>query len=119
MDDPAAAQLISTHTAEHYTWGGNCDGWFLLKAEDLHVIHERMLPGTGELMHYHRKSRQLFYVLRGQLTMRMHSESIAISAGHALVIDPPIPHQARNESAEQVEFLVISAPPSHGDRFNC
>lgn len=111
------SQLISTKTAEHYTWEDHCDGWFFLKDAGVHVILERMPPGAAEVMHYHRKSKQLFYVLRGELTMRKPSVSIAIPAGHAIAIDPLEEHQARNDSLEPVEFLVTSCPPSRGDRF--
>jgi mannose-6-phosphate isomerase-like protein (cupin superfamily) len=110
--------LISTANAEHYNWGANCDGWFLLKSEDLYVIQERMPAGTAEAAHHHNKSRQLFYVLRGELTIRINESSIKIAAGQSLVIDPGTTHQARNKSSADVEFLVISCPPSHGDRIN-
>jgi mannose-6-phosphate isomerase-like protein (cupin superfamily) len=33
-----------------------------------------------------------------------------------LELPPGTAHQAINESAADVEFLVVSAPPSHGDR---
>jgi mannose-6-phosphate isomerase-like protein (cupin superfamily) len=112
-------QVISTNAAEHYTWGGRCDGWFLLKGEAIHVIQERMPPGTAEVMHFHRQSRQVFFVLRGNLTMGNASSSVTIPAGHALVIEPNTEHRASNESTAEVEFLVISCPPSHGDRFDC
>lgn len=109
---------ISKQNAEHYTWGDNCDGWFLLKRDDVHVIQERMPAGASEVAHYHRWSRQLFYVLRGELTMRFESASTKIAAGHSLVIEPLAVHQAVNESSDDVEFLVVSTPPSHGDREN-
>jgi mannose-6-phosphate isomerase-like protein (cupin superfamily) len=108
---------VSTSNAEHYTWGENCDGWFLLKSDDVHVIQERMPSGASEVAHYHRKSRQLFYVLCGELSMRFDSKSVKIAAGQSLVIEPLAVHQATNESSEDVEFLVVSCPPSHGDRF--
>jgi mannose-6-phosphate isomerase-like protein (cupin superfamily) len=91
----------------------------LLKSEDLHVIQEKMPAHSAEVMHYHRKSRQMFYMLHGELTMGTERESLQLSAGDAVVIEPPTPHQARNNSEEDVEFLVISCPPSHGDRFDC
>lgn len=110
---------ISTATAEHYTWGSGCDAWFLLKTGSLHVIQEKMSAHSAEIMHYHAKSRQLFYVLKGELTMLRDNESLTIPARHALAIEPGSAHRARNDSGEPVEFLVISSPPSHGDRFNC
>ena len=55
----------SKHTAEHYTWGEGCDGWHLLKSDNLSVIQETMPPGTAEVPHYHRHSRQFFFILEG------------------------------------------------------
>jgi mannose-6-phosphate isomerase-like protein (cupin superfamily) len=110
------AMTLSKENAEHYTWGANCDGWFLHRGEDFHVIQERMPLGASEVAHFHRRSRQLFYVLRGELTMRFESSSTKIAAGQSLVIEPLAAHQAANESSEDVEFLVVSCPPSHGDR---
>ena len=31
-------------TAEHYSWGTGCDGWYFLKGADLSVIQERVPP---------------------------------------------------------------------------
>jgi mannose-6-phosphate isomerase-like protein (cupin superfamily) len=110
---------VSTNTAEHYLWGEECDGWFLHKGETLNVIQERMPPNTAEVLHFHRKSKQVFYVLRGELTIGNKSESVRIPVGHAVVIQPQTEHRASNQSNDDVEFLVISSPPSHGDRVNC
>jgi len=108
--------VISRETAEHYTWGDRCDGWHLVKRPDLSVIHERMPPGTSEIRHYHAKSRQFFFVLAGVLTMEVGGRMEALAQQHGLEIPPGVPHQARNESAAAVEFIVVSMPPSHGDR---
>ena len=35
-------------TADHYTWGNNCDGWHLVRTPDLSIIEELMLPDTSE-----------------------------------------------------------------------
>lgn len=107
---------VSRDNAEHYTWGDRCDGYFLLKHAEIHVIEERMPPGTSEQAHYHERARQLFYVLEGELTMRFEAGDVIVSGGSALEIDPGALHQARNESAKDVRFLVISVPPSRGDR---
>jgi mannose-6-phosphate isomerase-like protein (cupin superfamily) len=110
--------IISTASAEHYTWGEACDGWFLLKDAGLHVIEERMPPGTAEQKHYHARARQFFYVLNGELTMRFDDRSIVVRAREAIHIPPETAHQAANESKGPVQFLLISCPPSHGDRTN-
>lgn len=54
---------ISKDTAEHYTWGGNCDGWHLVKNAELSIIEERMPSGTAEVRHFHQRAQQFFYIL--------------------------------------------------------
>jgi len=34
--------MISKDNAEHYVWGDNCDGWYLVNRKDMLVIHEKM-----------------------------------------------------------------------------
>jgi mannose-6-phosphate isomerase-like protein (cupin superfamily) len=111
-------ELISATSAEHYTWGDGCDGWFLLKSAGFHVIEERMPPGKVEKRHYHQRAEQLFYVLAGELTMKINDNSVRVRAREAVRVSAGEVHQAANESGAAVEFLVISCPPSHGDRTN-
>ena len=107
---------VSRATAEHYTWGDQCDGWHLVKDEKLSVIEERMPAGTSEVLHYHGVAQQFFFVLSGEAVMEVDGCEIRLAAREGLRILPGIPHQIGNESTEPVQFLVISQPPSHGDR---
>jgi mannose-6-phosphate isomerase-like protein (cupin superfamily) len=110
------AMPVSVETAEHYRWGEVCDGWHLVRSEELSVIEERMPAGAREQRHFHTKARQFFYVLEGELTMEVEGRSHALGARQGLEIAPGERHQARNESREDVRFLVISSPPAQGDR---
>jgi mannose-6-phosphate isomerase-like protein (cupin superfamily) len=112
----AFALIISKKNAEHYIWGGICDGWHLVKQNDLSVIQERMPSGTSEVRHYHHKSRQFFFVLSGMATLEMDGEQHSIGAFHGVEVQPGVPHQMSNQSQEDVEFIVVSQPMSHGDR---
>jgi mannose-6-phosphate isomerase-like protein (cupin superfamily) len=116
--EAAMSELVSTESAEHYTWGDGCNGWFLLKSAGFHVIEERMPPGAAEQRHYHSRSEQLFYVLKGELTMRIEGRLLRAKAREAVRVANGEVHQAANEGSAEVEFLVISCPPSHGDRTN-
>lgn len=108
----------SKASAEHYTWGGDCDGWHLVRAADggLSVIHERMPAGRAETRHYHEKSRQFFFVLSGTLTLEVEGRPHAVPVGHGLEIAPLARHQALNRTDGPIEFLVISQPTTRGDR---
>ena len=108
--------MISKENAEHYVWGENCDGWYLVNRQDMLVIHEQMPPGTAEKRHYHSISRQFFFVLKGELTMELEGEKHHIGAQQGLEIPPEAKHQARNETEFPVEFIVISHPTTRGDR---
>ncbi|MBM2844980.1 MAG: cupin protein [Bacteroidetes bacterium] len=107
---------ISTETARHYNWGTACDGWHLLAQTHLSVIQERVPPGQREVEHYHATSHQFFYILQGVATIEIGGERIALRGGEGLEVPPGTRHQFRNDSGGEVLFLVISAPPSHGDR---
>ena len=108
--------MIDRDDAEHYTWGQNCDGWHLLKSSEVSVIQERMGPDTFEMRHVHNKSRQFFFVLSGEAVMEMDGNHYHLHAKQGIEISPHTPHQMMNKSTNVVEFLVISSPPSHGDR---
>jgi mannose-6-phosphate isomerase-like protein (cupin superfamily) len=109
-------QAISTKTADHYIWGDRCDGWHLLRSDEISVIQEQMPPGTSEVAHFHARSRQFFYVLSGTLSIFLDGVKHVLTPEHGIVIAPGATHRVFNESESEVRFIVISVPPSHGDR---
>ena len=108
--------MISKDTAEHYTWGQGCDGWRLVDQTGLSVIHERMPPGTAEQRHLHQQARQFFFILSGSAVMELAGTVHTLLPQQGIEIPPGTPHQIRNESDSDVEFLVISQPTTRGDR---
>jgi mannose-6-phosphate isomerase-like protein (cupin superfamily) len=107
---------VSRDNAEHYTWGGICDGWHLLKSPGLSVIQERVPPGGTEVTHYHERAQQFFFVLSGQATLEIAGKPLVLTEQQGVTVPANVPHRLSNESDHDVLFLVISAPPSHGDR---
>lgn len=103
-------------TAEHYYWKEVCDGWHLVKREDISIITEKMPPHTAEDMHCHEKARQFFYILSGQAVMRFLEGEEVLAAGEGIEIPPKEAHQMCNRSDGDIEFLVVSVPKAHGDR---
>jgi mannose-6-phosphate isomerase-like protein (cupin superfamily) len=108
--------MIDRSTAEHYVWGQRCDGWHLVSAAGLSVIEEMMPPGTSETRHFHQNSRQFFYVLRGELTLETDERVYTLLPGQGHEVSPGVMHQVRNPATTPAEFLVVSVPPTHGDR---
>jgi mannose-6-phosphate isomerase-like protein (cupin superfamily) len=110
--------VVSIETAEHYIWGEICDGWHLLKREDISLIQERVPPGATEVMHSHNTARQFFYILEGEGRMAFEDKVMVLKKGQGIEIAPDVKHQFRNQSNSDVHFLVISVPSTRGDRIN-
>ena len=118
MDDARTPSPVPVDlaTAPGYLWGAGCEGWHLLATPELSVIRERMPPGTSEVRHFHRRAQQFFYLLAGELTIEIEGEERALAPGQGLAVAAGAAHQVFNRGAVGAEFLVVSQPPSHGDR---
>ena len=108
--------MISKDSAEHYVWGSGCDGWHLVKRGEVSIIHERMPPNAAEVRHYHQTAWQFFFVLAGTATLEIGGRREVLQAQQGVEVPAGVAHQMRNASETDVEFIVISQPPSHGDR---
>ena len=108
--------LMSRVNAEHYRWGDDCDAWHLVKDPAFTVIEELIPPGAAEVRHYHKKAQQFFYILSGEAIMEVEGEPTLLPAGTGLRIMPGLRHQIRNPSSRPLRLLVVSHPPSHGDK---
>lgn len=86
--NPVVHHVIQRETAEHYFWGGTAEGWHFLKRDDLSIINEKVPPGVKEVMHYHKISRQFFYVTKGEGVMALEADTVSLKAGEGLEIPP-------------------------------
>jgi mannose-6-phosphate isomerase-like protein (cupin superfamily) len=50
--------------------------------------------------------------------MEIEGETTLVPAGSGIRVLPGEHHQIRNPSSSPVRLLVVSHPPSHGDRHN-
>ena len=109
-------KITNTNNTEHYAWGDNCDGRHLLKNDKLSVIQEKVPPGCFEVKHYHNFSHQFFYVIKGTATIEIENEIFSLNAFEGIEVKPGQIHQLRNETIDDLEFIVVSSPKSHGDK---
>jgi len=108
--------MINKASAPHDVWGQSCSRWTLVDQTHLHVIQERMPPGSAERWHLHHVVRQLYYILDGVGTVRFNDRAETLHPGDAVEVPPATPHQLRNDSAGALEFLVISSSAPRADR---
>jgi quercetin dioxygenase-like cupin family protein len=112
----SAGQPISTRNVPHYKWGNACEGWHLVRNDRLSVIQERIPPGASERKHRHTWAQQFFFVLQGALSIDFETCTTQLVAGEGVHIAAGVAHQVGNHSDHDCMILVISEPPSHGDR---
>jgi mannose-6-phosphate isomerase-like protein (cupin superfamily) len=79
----------------------------------LHATWSRFGPGReGADLHVHRRHTDLFYVLEGELTIRLgvEDEPHAVKAGQLARVPPLVVHGFRNSSDADVVYLNLHAP---------
>ena len=87
-------EILSDHDALHATWS-------------------RFGPRReGADLHVHRHHTDLFYVLEGELTVRLGSEddAVVVPAGTLARVPPLVVHGFRNGSDAEVRYLNLHAP---------
>ncbi len=108
--------MVSVANTKAYDWGKSGKGWPLVNTDGLSVIEELMPPGTEEEMHSHEICQQFFYILNGSATFIVDAQSHTLNENQGIHIKSGVAHQIRNETSENLIFLVVSQPRSHGDR---
>jgi mannose-6-phosphate isomerase-like protein (cupin superfamily) len=81
--------------------------------ETLHGTWSRFGPGReGADLHVHRHHTDLFYVLQGELTVRLgiEDESVVVPAGTLARVPPLVVHGFRNGSDKALRYLNFHAP---------
>jgi mannose-6-phosphate isomerase-like protein (cupin superfamily) len=87
----------------------------LCETDALHATWSRFAAGRdGADLHVHRGHNDLFYVLEGELTLRLGAGDTAVAApaGTLALVPPLVVHGYRNAGGAEVRFLNVHAPGS-------
>ncbi len=78
----------------------------------VYSIHDNTIPpgSPGPRPHIHRHHEEAFYVLEGELTVRVGSRTITAPAGSFVVVPRGVVHQPSNPGAEPTRVLLIFSP---------
>lgn len=109
--------IASKQNSEHYIWEDHCDSWVLLNSENLSIKQEIMPPGAKEQLHYHNNAQQFFYILKGKATFCVDDKEYEVSEKSGFHIQANQNHLIKNDTDNNLEFLVISNPSTNNDRF--
>ncbi|NER25699.1 MAG: cupin domain-containing protein [Symploca sp. SIO1C2] len=109
-------ETINKANAENFKWGTACDGWHLLKSDELSIVEEIMPPGSKGVVHHHEVSRHFFYVLEGEASLVIDGTTHLLNRGDSILVLPGKVHQIKNESGDELNFLVVSSPECFTDK---
>jgi quercetin dioxygenase-like cupin family protein len=81
-------------------------------------IHDNTIPpgSPGPRPHIHRHHEEAFYVLEGELTVRMGPRTITAPAGSFVLVPRGVVHQPSNPGTQPTRVLLIFSPAGM-DRF--
>ncbi len=78
---------------------------------DLCSLAEETLPaGRAVTRHYHLKTEEIYYILRGAGQMTVGDETREVAAGDAVFIPRRKPHTLSNTGAEPMTILLVCGP---------
>jgi mannose-6-phosphate isomerase-like protein (cupin superfamily) len=83
----------------------------LCEVDAVHATRTRIGPRhPGTDPHVHRRHNDVFYVLEGELTMRLGPDEVPAPAGTLVLVPPDVVHGYRNATDADVRFLNFHAP---------
>jgi quercetin dioxygenase-like cupin family protein len=81
-------------------------------------VHDNTIPpgSPGPRPHFHRHHEEAFYVLEGELTVRVGSSKIVAPVGSFVVVPRGVVHQPSNPGRQPTRVLLVFSPGGM-DRF--
>jgi len=94
----------------------------LLTGDDLEcegaLVQVVIIPPDSELhRHYHKTSREFYYVLDGESAMTVNDTEHMLRAGDMLMMEPWDVHSFRNNTERELRLLVCKTNASKNDTF--
>ena len=74
------------------------------------LAEARVAVGGATAPHYHPRAEEIYYILRGAGSLRIHEETRDVGVGDAIAIPPGAVHTIRNTGDEPLIFLCCCAP---------
>ena len=74
------------------------------------LAEARLPPGATTSPHYHPKTEEIYYILKGQGRMQIDESIEDVVVGDAIAIPPGATHQITNTGEETLVFLCCCAP---------
>jgi len=86
------------------------------EVRNLSLAVAKVEAGKATKPHIHKKSEEIYYILKGKGRMHLEGESMEVRAGDCIFIPPEAKHWIENTAKEELVILCSSSPAySHDD----
>jgi mannose-6-phosphate isomerase-like protein (cupin superfamily) len=90
---------------------GGQQSWLLHRSERLAVTWVEGGPDSGQELHAHPDSEQVYVIVAGAGTMTLGDEQLDVSPGTAVLVPPGYQHAIRNVGDARLIYVSATAPP--------
>ena len=70
----------------------------------------QIAPGKSSALHYHKRSEEIYFILKGEGFMSLDGKEFKLIPGQACLIQPGEIHQISNQGDAELEFLAYCVP---------
>jgi transcriptional regulator with XRE-family HTH domain len=116
-DGGARPRVIRRSARQAVSWGPSAAKSLLTPKpfHSLEVVAAEFAPGgsTGDEPYAHGDSEEVFFVVAGEVELRLGDELYELGPGDAAHYRSSTPHRVRNTGAERAEVLFMISPPSY------
>lgn len=91
-------------------WAPEHFAWALVDDRDVSIKLEEIPPDGSSDTHYHKRSRQFFFVLEGRALMSIDDTDYPLESEAGIDVLPGKLHRIANRGSETLKFLLVSVP---------
>lgn len=73
------------------------------------LVEDTLKPGFHLARHYHKKMTEVFYILKGEMTLIFDDETVVATAGTTINVPPNVWHEAKSENGAKMLSLFSPA----------
>lgn len=97
-------------TVQAVEWAPNHLSWSLVESPEWSIKLEEIPAGGKSGVHHHKRSRQFFFILRGESIVKVEGHSFLLKKYDGIEISLCQKHQIINNGNERLLFVLISSP---------
>jgi mannose-6-phosphate isomerase-like protein (cupin superfamily) len=110
--------LVSLHRVASFTTKDGSEIRELHHTGAQSLAEATLEPDQATQRHYHRRSEEIYFVLKGSGDMELDGEHRRIAVGDAVLIPPGAWHSLHNNGTSELRILCCCSPPyAHEDTY--